>query len=462
MKRVAFELACPIRETYRVAQVRGMFDLPDARTSVTRFDVEVPTLADDWRIGAIVGPSGSGKTSVARQLWAEKIYTRREWPADASLLDGFPAGLDIRELTALLNSVGFSSPPAWLRPYAALSNGEQFRCDLARALAEAETGRGVPLVVYDEFTSVVDRTVAQIGSAAVAKAVRRSALTRFVAVTCHYDVLPWLAPDWTLDMATGHLARGSLRRPAIELAIAPVHLSAWALFRRHHYLSHSIAPTARAWCAYWGDRPVAFSAWIQRGAGGRGGQSRDPREAWREHRTVVLPDFQGVGIGNRLSEWCAALLRARGCRALSTTSHPAMIRYRAASAHWQVRRIGMTSPHPRPREAAKRARSNASSRITAGCEYVGPALPRELAEAHWQAKPLAWCDTPAQAAILAALRAQPGLSLAAIRRRVPGRSDSALRHDLAMLVADGRLLQRGRGGRRDPQAFYPADRQAGQ
>ncbi len=74
----------------------------------------------------------------------------------------------IKEITALLSSVGFSSPLAWLRPFEGLSIGERFRVTMARALAETRD-----LTVIDELTSVVDRTVAQIGSAAIAKTVRR-------------------------------------------------------------------------------------------------------------------------------------------------------------------------------------------------------------------------------------------------------------------------------------------------
>jgi hypothetical protein len=46
----------------------------------------------------------------------------------------------------------------------------------------------------------------------------------------------------------------------------------------------------------------------------------------REHRTVVLSDVQGVGIGNALSEWLGAYLKSWGTRFRSVTSHPAMIR----------------------------------------------------------------------------------------------------------------------------------------
>ena len=131
------------------------------------------------------------------------------------MIDGFSTGT-IKDITGTLTAVGFSSPPHWIKPYHVLSNGERFRCDLARAILE-----GGDLVVFDEFTSVVDRTVARIGSAAVAKAVRRMG-RRFVAISCHYDIAPWLEPDWVLDMQTGTLhqeAASATRHPRGHLSI---------------------------------------------------------------------------------------------------------------------------------------------------------------------------------------------------------------------------------------------------
>ena len=68
------------------------------------------------------------------------------------------------------------------------------------------------LAVVDEFTSVVDRTVAQIGSAALVRAVRRRN-QKFVAVTCHYDVIDWLDPDWVFQPHTGAVNGGGLASP---------------------------------------------------------------------------------------------------------------------------------------------------------------------------------------------------------------------------------------------------------
>ena len=183
----------PIARTPRVAQVEGLFDIPPTKNVKLDWDVRLPLEEKPWNIGLIVGPSGSGKSTVAGALFGETLAAQKslpDWPADQSILDGFPAKMPIKEVVGLLSSVGFSSPPAWLRPFRVLSTGEQFRVTLARLLAYA-----ADLVVMDEFTSVVDRTVAQIGSAALAKTVRQRG-QKFIAVTCHEDVEDWLQPDW--------------------------------------------------------------------------------------------------------------------------------------------------------------------------------------------------------------------------------------------------------------------------
>jgi len=70
------------------------------------------------------------------------------------------------------------------------------RADIARALCLDK-----PMIVFDEFTSVVDREIAKVSAFAISKAVRRSK-KKFIAVTCHYDVVDWLDPDWVFNTDT--------------------------------------------------------------------------------------------------------------------------------------------------------------------------------------------------------------------------------------------------------------------
>ena len=167
MPKINFEKTSEIQRTARVAQLEGLFDIAPNPKSVVSFNADIPIEDFDWNVGVIVGPSGSGKTSIANQLFGDRFNPEWIWNQNKSIVDSFPKSMSIKEITGLLSSVGFSSPPNWLRPHHVLSNGEQFRVNIARGLAESPD-----LLVVDEFTSVVDRTVAQIGSAAIAKAVR--------------------------------------------------------------------------------------------------------------------------------------------------------------------------------------------------------------------------------------------------------------------------------------------------
>jgi ABC-type ATPase involved in cell division/GNAT superfamily N-acetyltransferase len=372
-------------QTSRLKQMGGLFDVAPAKRSEQTWDVafELPA---EWNVGVIVGASGDGKTTVARELFGEQLVTGWDWPADKSILDGFPAGMSMKDITALLSSVGFSSPPFWMRPFRVLSNGQQFRVNLARTLAEQPE-----LAVVDEFTSVVDRTVAQVGSAAVAKTVRRRQ-QKFIAVTCHYDVIDWLAPDWVYEPKANKLtinagpdgSRGSLwQRPPLELEIVRVHTSAWEIFKPHHYLTAKLHPAAACFGAYYRGELVAFDAWLP-----FVGRTRDGTKARRGHRTVCLPDYQGVGIGAALFNHNASMWAGLGYRAFSCTAHPAEMRSRERSGLWRMtRKPSFTSPdRTRPgksaalnvnREALAKTRS--SERLTASFEYIGPAMDRQKA-----------------------------------------------------------------------------------
>ncbi|HET6327809.1 MAG TPA: GNAT family N-acetyltransferase [Planctomycetaceae bacterium] len=348
----------PIERTPRVKQLEGLFDVPPAARSERRWRVSLPIEERDWNVGLIVGPSGCGKSTLARACFGER--PEPSWPSDRAIVDAFPAALGIKEIVSLLSSVGFSSPPAWLRPYHALSTGEQFRVRMARALAQ-----GGPMTVVDEFTSVVDRTVARIGSAAIARTVRARG-TKFVAVTCHYDVTDWLDADWIYDPSADEFTWRCLRRrPPITLEIARVRRSAWRLFKPHHYLSGDLNLSAQCFVAFIEDRPAAFAAVIS-GPDSHGGH-------FREHRVVCLPDFQGVGIGNALSEFVASLYASRK-RYFSRTSHPGMIRHRMQSPLWTcIARPGFKSRHTR----ATFARTGSTCRLAASFRFIGPPRPDE-------------------------------------------------------------------------------------
>lgn len=318
--KVSVNQSCPDAGSYRAARVKSLFNVADQGT---RFSIEadLPGSDEDWAIGVIVGPSGSGKTSLGRAMGA--IYDPA-WP-DAPIIDAIAPGAPIDAVTAALSAVGLGSVPAWLRPYAILSNGERFRAMLARLVCEAPA-----MAVIDEFSSVVDRQIARVGAAAFVKAWRRTG-GKAVLLSCHYDVLDWVQPDWVFDTATGLLERGRLRcRPSIELEIRQTDWSSWRLFEPHHYLKLPYMVAASCYVGLIDGQPVAHVAFSTRPG---------MREA-RACRLVIMPEWQGIGVGTRFLDavcqaWADGQNRfGKPMPTLFHTSHPGLAAALRRSPKW--------------------------------------------------------------------------------------------------------------------------------
>lgn len=180
-----------VNNSFRVQKIQADFDVKSEHSS-EHFTGQID-LPDKWNIGVIVGGSATGKTTIARELFAEQYIKSFDYTKSA-VIDDMPKG-NINDIEKMFYAVGFGSVPSWLKPYEVLSNGEKMRVDLARALLEKD------YVCFDEFTSVVDRQVAQTTCIAINKAIKKLD-KQFVAVTCHFDVIDWLEPDWVFNTDT--------------------------------------------------------------------------------------------------------------------------------------------------------------------------------------------------------------------------------------------------------------------
>lgn len=344
---IHIDQSVPAYNSYRAARTKSLFNATDEQATRFTLDIDLPIEVDDqanWSIGVVVGPSGSGKSSIGHTLWGgDAFYEAADWP-DVPIIDAIATDGNYDSVTAALASAGLGDVPVWLRPYRVLSTGQKFRADLARVLAEAPDR-----VVFDEFTSVVDRQIAQVGAGAFAKAWRRTG-GKAVLLSCHYDILDWVEPDWVLDTATKTFQLNSdkegerrWKRPRIDVEIRMGGWELWPLFKPHHYLDLPRMVAAKCYAAFVDDEPVAHVAVATKNLPvARPGRKPLQTVEARASRLVVMPEWQGAGLGVRFLNHVAQMqLEGRGVlegRKMTTqfqTSHPQLANALRRSPAWR-------------------------------------------------------------------------------------------------------------------------------
>lgn len=395
--KVAVRNRCSDFDSYRAARVKSLFNAESGCNF--DLDAELPIESFPWSLGVIVGPSGSGKSSIGTLLYGADSMWAPAWASDRPIIDEIAPTEDFNKVTAALAAVGLGTVPAWLRPYCALSNGERFRADLARVIAEMPQR-----VVIDEFTSVIDRQIARMGALAFAKSWKREAArtgSRCVLLTCHYDVLEWLEPDWIFDTAkaavpddaAGAFVRGNLRRPRFELEIHESDWAAWPRFAPHYYLTLPKMVGSRCYVGTVNGEPVAHVA-VSSAHAGKG------RAEARASRLVIMPEWQGAGIGLRFLNAIAQLqlegagrIHGRSVTTIFHTTHPGLCAALRRDPSWcqvsavlhgqsrraSAKRIKAAESSPATRTGTFRS-SNAAFgghfRAVQGFRYLGPARAR--------------------------------------------------------------------------------------
>ena len=315
----------------------------------------------NWNIGVIYGSSGCGKTSILRRMGD---LSHSNFDANKPLISNFN-WLTPKEATFLLTSMGLSSVPTWLRPFHLLSNGEQYRAEVAYKVSKAQDG---DVILIDEYTSVVDRDVAKAMSYTLQKYIRKTK-KRLILASCHYDIMEWLMPDWTYSPQKGgalercdYLRRG---KPQIELQVSRVESDTWNLFKAHHYLTQNINKSCKSLLFEWNGKPVGFLGMINQ-------PNKGKSTAMAISRVVVLPDYQGLGLGVKIAEFSAAIFKANGaCNIYIKTVNPALGEYMEKSNLWEATGYnGKFRTDPGSNERAK----NRLSRRSYNFQYIGESI----------------------------------------------------------------------------------------
>lgn len=167
-------------------------DIDAEKKSIHHLKIENIAIPNDWNIGIIYGASGSGKTTLAKHLFGEDCF-KTIIDENTPIINQLPESLNYNDCAGILNGIGLSSVPCWVRPVKTLSNGQRARAEAALLMTQNDG-----IVIIDEWTSVVDRTVAKAMSHCVQKFARKQK-KQIILLSCHYDILEWVKPDWLID-----------------------------------------------------------------------------------------------------------------------------------------------------------------------------------------------------------------------------------------------------------------------
>jgi GNAT superfamily N-acetyltransferase len=138
----------------------------------------------------------------------------------------------------------------------------------------------------------------------------------------------------------------------------------WNVFRKYHYLNHELNRSARCHALIYEGRAIGFCATLH---------SPHPKSKnlKRCSRLVVLPDYQGVGIGIRFLNIVAGYFNGLGFRYLIRTSQRNVMKGLGKSESWRLIGYGKNTPFSAISAWKEFNRTISASRVTACYEFRG-------------------------------------------------------------------------------------------
>jgi GNAT superfamily N-acetyltransferase len=191
--------------------------------------------------------------------------------------------------------------------------------------------------VIDEWTSVVDRTVAKVMCHCIQKHARKTN-TQIVLLSCHYDVIEWLNPDWIIDANKQSFDNRRLlwqnyqRQEKLQFDIYETNRNTWKFFSKYHYLSEKLAGGKCFYFGLWSNSNqigfLAFSNYVPHRKG--------TKMQLHFNRLVIHPDYCGFGLGVYFLNKCAKIIVDRGYEVMGKFSSAPVYNALKRDKQWRL------------------------------------------------------------------------------------------------------------------------------
>lgn len=143
----------------------------------------------------------------------------------------------------------------------------------------------------------------------------------------------------------------------------------WRVFGQHHYLTQEFNKGAQVYLLYWNDTLVGFNSFLNMPSG-------TSKFCFRTHRMVILPDYQGLGIGTKFEEFMGEYFLKQNKKMFLRTTHLRLGKHCTESPLWkasatnQVQRVGINEANANTSQG-KKYKTLDGNRIAYSFEYVG-------------------------------------------------------------------------------------------
>lgn len=197
----------------RTSEIRHRFGVTQTTCETLLPRIEAPLAAG--QIIAFVGPSGSGKSTALSEIESRFATAhnvdRISFPSSRAIIDCIAPQSSLSRALEILSFCALGEAGIWVKRFDALSEGEQFRARLARAIgAVLERDATGPLII-DEFGSRLHRRAAKAVAFNLRKLTTRWKPIVAIA-TNNEDILTDLQPDTIVRL-------DGWRKPSISLQV---------------------------------------------------------------------------------------------------------------------------------------------------------------------------------------------------------------------------------------------------
>tara|TARA_R100000781_G_C4081542_1_gene127921 strand:- start:810 stop:1919 length:1110 start_codon:yes stop_codon:yes gene_type:complete len=324
-------LKSEVNKEFRCQVAANSLDIDVEKKSIHNLKIDNIDIPEKWNVGLVYGNSGSGKTTMIKHLFGENIFDV-ELNEEEPIINQLPKDLSYEECAKLLNGIGLNSVPCWIRPLKTLSNGQKARAEAVYLMTKSDK-----IVFIDEWTSVVDRTVAKAMSLCLKKYAKRTN-KKVVVCSCHFDIIEWLIPDWLIDCNKQQFILPLSEtfffkeRAKLKFDVREIDRTSWKYFSKYHYLNENL-PAGKIYLygLFHNNNQIGFQCFANYVP-----HRKNTTIIYHSNRTVVHPDYNGLGLGIKLINETSTLLSKKiKCRIMAKFSSVPVYKAMIKQEQWK-------------------------------------------------------------------------------------------------------------------------------